>query len=56
VVRGVLLLLLATTVVGLTPMKSSPVWNESVGVGVAVTVLKGLKPALPSSLEKFLPA
>ncbi len=54
--RGVLLLLLATTVVTLTPMKSSLAWQESVGVGVAVTVLKGLKPALPSSLEKFLPA
>jgi len=55
-VRGALLLLLATVVVGMTPMKSSPAWQESVGAGVAVAVLKGLKPALPGDLEKFLPA
>ena len=54
-IRGVLLLLLATVVVGLTPMKSSLAWQESVGAGVAVSVLRGLKPALPSDLEKFLP-
>jgi membrane protein required for colicin V production len=55
-VRGVLLLLLATVVVGMTPMKTSPAWQASVGAGVAVAVLKGLKPALPSDMEKFLPA
>lgn len=55
-VRGVLLLLLATVVVGMTPMKSSQAWQESVGAEVAVAVLKGLKPALPSDMEKFLPA
>lgn len=55
-VRGVLLLLLATVLVDLTPMKSNPAWQASVGAGVAVVVLKGLKPALPSHLEKFLPA
>lgn len=55
-VRGVLLLLLATVVVGMTPMKTSPAWQASVGAGVAVAVLKGLRPALPSDMEKFLPA
>ena len=55
-IRGVLLLLLATVLVGLTPMKSSLAWQESVGAGVAVSVLKGLKPALPGDLDKFLPA
>lgn len=55
-VRGVFLLLLVTVVVGMTPMKSSQAWQESVGAGVAVAVLKGLKPALPSDMEKFLPA
>lgn len=54
-VRGVLLLLLATVLVDLTPMKSNPAWQASIGAGVAVVVLKGLKPALPSHLEKFLP-
>lgn len=55
-IRGVFLLLVATVVVGMTPMKSSLVWQESVGAEVAVAVLKGLKPALPIELEKFLPA
>lgn len=53
--RGVLLLLLATVLVGMTPMKASNTWQESVGVGVAAAVLKGLKPVLPADLEKFLP-
>jgi len=55
-IRGVLLLLLATVLVGMTPMKTSPAWQASVGAGVAVAVLNGLKPVLPSELEKFLPA
>jgi membrane protein required for colicin V production len=54
-IRGVLLLLLATVLMGMTPMKSSPAWQASVGVGVAVAVFKGLKPVLPSDLEKFSP-
>ena len=55
-IRGVLLLLLATVLVGMTPMKSSPAWQASVGAGVAVAVLNGLRPVLPSDLDKFLPA
>lgn len=55
-IRGVLLLLFATVLVGQTPLKSSLTWQESVGAGVAVSVLKGLKPALPGDLDKFLPA
>ena len=55
-IRGVLLLLVATVLVGMTPMKSSPAWQASVGAGVAVATLKGLKPVLPSDLDKFLPA
>jgi membrane protein required for colicin V production len=54
-VRGVLLLLLATVLVGMTPVKSSTVWQESKGVGVAGSVLKGIKPVLPLELEKFVP-
>ncbi len=56
VIRGVLLLLLVTVVVGMTPMKTSAVWQESVGVGVALVVLKGIQPALPRDLDRFLPA
>jgi len=54
--RGVLLLLLATVVVHLTPMKDSVSWQESVGARLAAGTLKGLKPALPRDLDRFLPA
>ncbi|TXT35511.1 MAG: membrane protein required for colicin V production [Comamonadaceae bacterium] len=53
-VRGVLLLLVATLLIAMTPVKASPIWQESVGVGVAGVVLKVLKPMLPSELEKFV--
>ena len=55
VIRGTLLLLLATLLVSMTPMKSSATWQESLGVRVASVVLKTLKPVLPSDLEKYLP-
>ncbi len=54
--RGVLLLLLATVLVSLTPLNASAAWKESVGAGVALTVLKGIRPALPQDLDRFLPA
>lgn len=54
--RGVLLILLATLVVHLTPMKDSTTWQASVGARLAEVTLKGLKPTLPRDLEKFLPA
>ena len=54
--RGVVLLLLATVVVHLTPIKDSASWQESAGARLAGVTLKGLKPALPRDLEKFLPA
>ena len=53
--RGVLLLLLATVLVGMTPMKNTTVWQASAGVGVAEVVLKALRPLLPLDLGKFLP-
>ena len=54
--RGVLLILLATVVVHLTPMKDSTTWQASVGARLAEVTLIGLKPTLPRDLEKFLPA
>ena len=54
--RGVLLILLSTVVVHLTPMKDSTTWQASVGARLAEVTLKGLKPTLPRDLEKFLPA
>lgn len=54
--RGGLLLLLATAVVHATPLKSTAAWQESVGAGLAMAVLKAVKPALPRDLEKYLPS
>jgi len=54
--RGLLLLLLVTTVVNITPLKDSAAWQESTGVRVTLVVLKGLKPALPRDLDRYLPA
>ena len=54
-VRGVIILLAATVVVAMTPLKSSGWWQESVGAGVSGAVLKGLKPVLPQEFGKYLP-
>ncbi|MDR3368658.1 CvpA family protein [Rhodoferax sp.] len=54
--RGILLLLLATVVLHMTPVKDSAAWHESTGVGVSMGVLKDLKPVLPHDLDRFLPA
>lgn len=54
--RGVVLLLTATAVIGMTPLRTSPWWQESVGVGFSTAALKGLQPVLPQEFEKYLPA
>ena len=54
VLRGVLLLLLATLVVHMTPMKDSSTWRESVGAAMAEALLTSLKPVLPHEFERFL--
>ncbi|MES2878975.1 MAG: CvpA family protein [Pseudomonadota bacterium] len=55
-IRGVVLLLAATVVVGMTPMQSSAWWQESVGAGITVAALKGLKPVLPEEFGRYLPS
>ena len=55
VLRGVLLLLLATVVVHMTPMKDSSAWRESVGAVMAEALITQLKPVLPHELNRFLP-
>jgi membrane protein required for colicin V production len=55
-VRGAVLLLAASTVVAMTPMKDAPWWTESQGAAVLSTVLKGLKPVLPAELGKYINA
>lgn len=54
-VRGVVLLLAAAVVMELTPLKSSPWWQESSGAGVLTSGLRGLKPVLPEEFGKYLP-
>ena len=56
VVRGVIILLALTVVVGMTPMRSAQVWQESMGAHIASTVLTGLKPVLPQEFGKYLPS
>ncbi len=55
-VRGVVLLLAVTVVIGMTALQSSTWWRESVGAGIAVAALKGLKPVLPDEFGKYLPS
>ena len=54
--RGVVLLLAATVVIGMTPLQSGDWWRQSVGAGVAQVALKGLKPVLPQEFGKYLPS
>jgi membrane protein required for colicin V production len=55
VVRGVILLLAATVVMEMTPMKSSEWWRESTAAGMSLAALKGLKPVLPDVVGKYFP-
>lgn len=55
-VRGVVLLLAATVVIGMTPLKSSQWWTQSVGVGISTAALKGLQPVLPAEFGRYLPS
>ena len=53
--RGVVLILAATVVVGMTPWKSAPLWQSSVGARWATALLGTLKPVLPQEFGKYLP-
>ena len=55
-VRGVALLLTATVVIVMTPLRASEWWQESVGAGITMSALKGLKPVLPEEFGKYLPS
>ena len=56
VVRGIIVLLALTVVVDMTPMKSAPMWQESMGAHIASVALTGLKPVLPQEFGKYLPS
>lgn len=55
VARGVVVLLALTVVVGMTPLRSAPWWQESVGAQMAGVVLHGLKPVLPQDFGQYIP-
>jgi membrane protein required for colicin V production len=55
VLRGVVLLLAVTVVVGMTPLHTATWWTEATGPRVATVVLAGLKPVLPQEFGKYLP-
>lgn len=53
--RGVVILLVLTVLVGMTPLAKGPWWQESTGAYVATVALQGLKPVLPQEFGKYLP-
>jgi membrane protein required for colicin V production len=53
--RGVVILLALTVLVGMTPLKSAPWWQESEGAQLAGVALHGLKPVLPEDFGKYIP-
>ncbi|MCI5068671.1 CvpA family protein [Acidovorax sp.] len=56
VLRGMVLLLAAAVVAGLTPMGDAGWWQESQGAPILAEVLRGLKPALPEEFGRHLPS
>jgi membrane protein required for colicin V production len=55
VLRGVILVLTATVVMQMTPMKTNGWWRDSAAAGISISALKWLKPVLPEVLGKYLP-
>ena len=54
--RGLVLLLAAATVISLTPLVKSPTWQASQGAQWLQVALAALRPVLPPQLLKHLPA
>ena len=54
-VRGLVVLLALTVLVGMTPLTSAPWWQVSEGAKLASAALHGLKPVLPEDFGKYLP-
>ena len=52
--RGVILLLVATVVIDMTALKSSGWWLDSRGAPLLTAALTGLKPILPEQFSKYL--
>lgn len=56
VLRGVLFALLLVLVLGLTPVRETAPWQDSVLAPPLLALLQGIKPVLPEQLVKFIPA
>ena len=55
IVRGMVVLLVVTVVVGMTPLHTAVWWQGAVGPQVATVVLQTCKPVLPQDFGKYLP-
>ena len=53
--RGVVVMLVATVIVSMTPLHRSAWWQDSVAAGLAQTALQGMKPVMPQEFGKYLP-
>ncbi len=54
-VRGAVLLLALTVVIGMTPLKAESWWLESQGAQLTSAALHALKPVLPEDFGKYIP-
>jgi len=53
--RGVVILLAATVIVGMTPMRETEAWRQAQGAQWLQQLLHVLKPVLPADFGKYLP-
>lgn len=56
VIRGVVILLAATTAILMTPLKEGDWWKQSIAAQVLSSVLRGLKPILPNEVGQYIQA
>jgi membrane protein required for colicin V production len=54
--RGLLVLLVLSTLVALTPLARSPTWTASSGAAWLQALRQGIQPVLPSAVARHLPA
>jgi membrane protein required for colicin V production len=55
-VRGLLLLLVLTTALSLTPVTKSPEWRASVGATWLVVAVQHLRPLMPDAMSRYVSA
>lgn len=55
VLRGVVVLIAATAVAGMSPLRTSTEWTQAAGPKMATAMLTSLKPLLPEEFVKYLP-